>query len=1117
MTRRLRISDLAKIAVPEQPAISPDGSRVAYVLRTQDIEADRPDTSLWQVGTDGSEPVRLTQGPADSTPVWSPDGSRLAFLRATDGPAQVWLLPASAGEATQLTELPLGAGRPTWSPDGSRIAFAAPVDTAASIDGSDASNLPIVADRVDYQADGAGYLRQMRSHLHVVDLSDKSCQQVTEGNWHAGEPDWSPDGTHLAFTAGMADDADLNLVVPVHQVDVSGTWATPRLVGFADGVAGLATWTADGSELLVIGSDTGPTGQAGLFRLPVGGAESVPAAELLNLAGPLDRNVMAGGPAYPGATPQLVDDGRTVLFCVRDRGCTHLYRAGIESGEPELVLGGADQVVSGASAAGGTVATVLATGTSLGEIVTVDLATGEHTVRTEHGADLSDVRWFARESRDFTISDGTVVQGWLMRDPEQSGPRPLLLDVHGGPHNAWNGAADDMHLYHQELVARGWNVLLLNPRASDGYGAEFLTATVGAWGTGDAADFLEPLDTLVAEGIADRDHLAVSGYSYGGFMTCYLTSRDDRFAAAVAGGVCADLNSLAGTSDAGHLLAAYELDAPTRHPSAQLDEMSPFSKVTDVTTPTLVVQGAADIRCPIGQAQQWFSALREQGVPTKLVLYPGGWHLFPVNGRPSHRLDFNERIVDWLEQYGGTGAHRPKLDQAHWQRRLSELAQRHKVPGAQLGIIRLGEHQDDLVEAVTGVLNVDTGAEVSSDSIFQIGSISKVWTATVAMQLVDEGKLSLDAPVQEVLTELDLSDPEVTKKVTLRHLLTHTSGIDGDIFTDTGRGDDCLSKYVELLGDAAQNHPLGLTWSYCNSGFSMIGLMIERVTGQTWDAAIRERLFTPLGLKRTVTLPEEVLLHGAAVGHVGEGDEPAKVAPVSFLPRSVGPAGLITSTVGEVLAFARMHLLGGVTPDGTRVLQPETAALMQEQHAELPDKDTLGDSWGLGWIRFGWSGHRLFGHDGNTIGQSAFLRVLPEQNVAVALLTNGGNTRDLYQDLYREIFEEVAGIEMQQPLAPPAEPVEVDITPWLGTYHRESMTVEVSADDEGPHLKVTLSGPVAETMEDPTEEARLVPVDTDLFTMRLPGVETWTPVTFYRPDGQRRYIHFGARATPEVS
>lgn len=305
--------------------------------------------------------------------------------------------------------------------------------------------------------------------------------------------------------------------------------------------------------------------------------------------------------------------------------------------------------------------------------------------------------------------------------------------------------------------------------------------------------------------------------------------------------------------------------------------MSPFSRVDQVRTPTLVVHGADDLLCPAGQAQQWFSALRERGVPARLVLYPGAPHEFVLDGRPSHRIDFNERVVEWVEQYAN---HRgPRIDAAHWQRRLAVLAERHHVPGAALGILRLRPgREDELAEAAHGVLNVDTGVQATTDSVFQIGSISKVWTTTVVMRLVDEGLLDLDAPVADVLPELRLSDPDVTKQVTVRHLLTHTSGIDGDVFTDTGRGDDCLEKYVALLADVAQNHPLGVTWSYCNSGFSLVGRVIEKLTGSTWDAAMRERLFTPLGLRHTGTLPEEALLHRAATGHTGT-TEPVR-APV---------------------------------------------------------------------------------------------------------------------------------------------------------------------------------------------------------------------------------------------
>ncbi|QUQ63973.1 serine hydrolase [Kutzneria sp. CA-103260] len=1105
MTRRLRIADLTAVATPEKPVLSPDGRQIMYVLRTQDTDADRVISALWRVDTAGGEPVWLTRGPGDSAPAWSPDGTRVAFLRAADGPGQLWVLPANGGEPVQLSTLPLGAGRPVWSPDGKSLAFTAPVDIAAN----SVASKPIVTDRLNFQADGVGFLGTMRAHVHVLDVATGDCRQVTEGDWNAGEPAWSPDGDRLAFAAAMGEDVDLDLRAGVYVLDVTDRRNRPVLAGFDTGVAGAVGWTADGQALLVAGNADGPVGQSGLFRLPVSGV-----AELTNLAESLDRNVMTGAPGYPGGLPQLADSGTSVLFCVRDRGCTHLYRVGVDGGTPDLVLGGDDCVVSALSVAGDTAAVVLSTATSFGEVVTVDLTTGVETVRTKHGDNLADVEWFAREAREFTISDGTVVHGWLIRDPERTGPVPLLLDIHGGPHNAWNGAADDVHLYHQELVARGWAVLLLNPRGSDGYGEAFYTAAIGAWGEADAKDFLEPLDTLVTEGIADPRRLAVAGYSYGGFMTCYLTSRDNRFAAAVAGGVVSDLSSMAGTSDMGHYLAQHELNVLSWRDGDRLATLSPITKVADVRTPTLVIQGTNDVRCPIGQAEQWHAALRERGVPTRLVLYPGGAHLVIVNGPPSHRIDFNNRVVDWVERYAGdaTGPRPARLDQGHWQRRLAVLAERHRLPGAQLGILQLGNGDDDLVEAAYGVLNVDTGVEATTDSLFQIGSITKVWTATVAMQLVDEGKLNLDTPVVEVLPELRLSDPDVTKQLTLRHLLTHTSGIDGDVFTDTGRGDDCLEKYVGLLGDVAQNHPLGATWSYCNSGFTLAGRMIEKVTGVSWDAALRERLFKPLGLTHTVTLPEEALLFRAAVGHVGE-TEPTR-APVWTLPRSAGPAGLVTSTVADVLAFARLHLSGGLAADGTRLLSKESVAEMATMQADLPDKFSLGDSWGLGWIRFDFSGHRVIGHDGNTVGQAAFLRILPEQGLAVTLLTNGSTARDLYEDLFREIFAEVADVALPRPLTPPETPVEADITPWLGTYERASVRLDVL---DGPVLRMTATGQLAEILGGEPMELPMTAVGPDLFVVRRPETGTWTPVTFYTLPGGAKYLHHGVRATPKVS
>ncbi|WP_120004823.1 serine hydrolase domain-containing protein [Nesterenkonia muleiensis] len=464
------------------------------------------------------------------------------------------------------------------------------------------------------------------------------------------------------------------------------------------------------------------------------------------------------------------------------------------------------------------------------------------------------------------------------------------------------------------------------------------------------------------------------------------------------------------------------------------------------------------------------------------------------------------------------------INASHWEDRLKALAEKHQVPGAQLGILRLaGDEfgngdQEELISVAHGYLNAPAKIDATPAGVFQIGSVTKVWTATVAMQLVEEGLITLDTPIIEVLPELQLADMEVARQITLRHLLVHTSGLDGDVFTDTGRGDDVLEKYVALLKDQTQNHPIGETWSYCNAGFSLAGRVIEVLTGSSWEESMRQRLFKPLGLKSTVTLPEEALLHPVAVGHV-DGEDGQQVAPIWGLPRSVGPAGLITATAADVLEFARMHLTGGVAADRTRLLSAEAVAEMASPQAELPDSHSLGDSWGLGWIRFDWNGHRLIGHDGNTIGQAAFLRLLPERGLAVTLLTNGGKTRDLYMDLYREIFEELVGVQMSAPFAPPTDG-ESDITPYLGVYERASVRMEVlPAQKEGGHavLRTTPKGPIAEMAERKVEDYELVPVSQGLYATRPEGFETWMAVTFYALDSGAEYVHFGARATPKVA
>lgn len=1145
VTRPLRLADVAAVQLPCEPSIAPDGRTVVYVLRTTDVAADRDQRQLWAVraGDDGwGQPRALTHGENDRAPAMAPQGDRVAFLRGTSSP-QLHLLPLHGGEARRLTDLPEGAGSPVWSPDGERIAFTAPVrlgaptgPIAAGKSGEEPDgqpdrashgvtdkheHAPIRITRLGYKSDGSGHLGPMRSHVHVLDVETGQVRQVTDGDWHAGAPAWSPDGTRLAFAGAPEDDADLTSRSSPFVLDLDGG-GPPRRVGDGLGAAGPLLWTVDGSALLVAGQARVVPGHTALLRMDVDTGPSHEADPVVDLAGPLDRNVMPGGPGYPGGLPQLTRDGRSVAFCIRDAGCSHAYLAAVDgSSPPSPLLTGDDVVVSGLSLATGAdvAAVVVADPTTYGEIALLPLGGGALIRLTRHTAtSLPDVELFRPQPRTFTVHDGTQVHGWVLRDPTAPTPGPLLLDMHGGPHNAWSPAVDAAHAYHQVLAARGWTVLILNPRGSDGYGEEFLTAAVGRWGLADERDLLDPLDELVADGLADPARLALTGYSYGGYLTCWLTGRTDRFAAAIAGGVVADLTSMWGTSDVGPAMGALEWPDPFTQ-AQELSVTSPWSHVGSVSTPTLLLHGQADQRCPVGQAEQWFAALRTARVPTELVLYPGGSHLFILDGRPSHRADYNRRIIDWTEQYVSTKTASSPLDQQHWQQRLEELAARHGVVGASLAIRRLADSGDDeLMEAATGVLNKSTGDPATTDSVFQIGSISKVWTTTLVMQLVEEGRLTLDTPIVELLPGLHLGDPDVTKKLTMRHLLTHTSGIDGDVFTDTGRGDDCLEKYVTALGDVAQNHPLGATWSYCNAGFVLAGRIVEVLTGKTWDAVLRERIIEPLGLRYTSTLPEEAILHRVAVGHISpEPEQEPKVAPTFLMPRSLGPAGLISATARDVTSFARLHLREGLASDGTRVLSAASTADMQAHQADLPDKYTLGDSWGLGWIRFDWNGERLYGHDGSTFGQNAYLKVLPSQGLAVALLTNGGHTTDLYHDLYREIFAEVAGVSMPEQLTPPSDPPSLELGPYVGRYERSSVTTEVFEHDGGLVLRVTPTGSIAEASGATVEELTLHPVRQDLFVTQPPEQESWMPVTFYRLADGSEYVHYGARAQPKRS
>ena len=453
------------------------------------------------------------------------------------------------------------------------------------------------------------------------------------------------------------------------------------------------------------------------------------------------------------------------------------------------------------------------------------------------------------------------------------------------------------------------------------------------------------------------------------------------------------------------------------------------------------------------------------------------------------------------------------LNAANWTARLNEIATEARVPGAALGIWADGQE----ILAASGELNTATKVCVTADSLFQVGSITKLWTATMIMQLVDEGQLSLDTTVAEALPGARLGPGDIGGQVTVRHLLTHTSGIDGDVFTDTGRGDDCVERYVGLLAETPSVFTPGAAYSYCNSGFVVLGRIIEILDGQSWDESLRARLVGPLGITRTVTLPEEAILHRAAVGHRRCG------TPVDVwnLPRGVGPAGLITAAAGDLLAFARLHLDGGVTAEGKRVISESSVAAMQLAGAVIPEFSVPGSAVGLGWRLSRWGDRTIIGHDGDTIGQSAYLRIDPEAGVAACLLTNATESETLYRQVFSEVFGTLTGATMPEsprPFAAPPDGAAPGLERHAGRYQRASRQFDVSVRDGQLRMVLTMTGNLAALIASEPEDLLLHPADSSgtRFVLRSRDDEPWVPLSFGQLGDGTPYLYLGGRVTPRT-
>jgi CubicO group peptidase (beta-lactamase class C family) len=459
-------------------------------------------------------------------------------------------------------------------------------------------------------------------------------------------------------------------------------------------------------------------------------------------------------------------------------------------------------------------------------------------------------------------------------------------------------------------------------------------------------------------------------------------------------------------------------------------------------------------------------------------------------------------------------------DQQTLQERVSEAAERLAVPGVAVGVYHAGEEH----YAFHGVTSLENPLPVDEHTLFQFGSTGKTFTATAIMRLVDQGRVELDAPVRRYLPELKLKDEDVVRQVTVLQLLNHTAGWSGDVFDNTGDGDDALARYVELMADVEQVTPLGAEVSYNNASLSIAGRIIERVTGKTFEQAIKELIFEPLGLDHCFFFPNEIMTRRFVVGHNQQADGSITVARPWAMARSGNPAGGISSNAGDLIAWARFHLGDGRAPDGTEVLPEKLLQQMQEATVETPGS-ALGDAIGISWMLRDVEGVRIVGHGGDTMGQHSTFEMVPERQFAITGLTNcGPNGNQLLEEVGRWALEAYIGLVERDP-----EPLTLDdeqLADYAGTYETIAATAFITLDGKGGlELKAEIKPETLAKLVDEGEE----PPDSPPFPLGiLPGPGDRYIVTdgpakgmkgyFVRnPEGGVQSVHVGGRLATKVA
>ena len=446
----------------------------------------------------------------------------------------------------------------------------------------------------------------------------------------------------------------------------------------------------------------------------------------------------------------------------------------------------------------------------------------------------------------------------------------------------------------------------------------------------------------------------------------------------------------------------------------------------------------------------------------------------------------------------------------HFEAYVDQFRKRYNAPALSVAVW----HNHKLYQAASGILNMATGVEATTDSIFQIASITKVFTASLVMQLVEEGRVDLNCPVKQYLRDFQLADSELSNSITVAQLLDHTSGIPGDYFGDSSYTQpNALARYVDRCSLLGSVHPPGECYSYSNAAYVIAGRLIEVVLGINWYDAIEERIFKPLGMSHAVVHPSQVMRYRVAMGHEPDPEQTNswRLTAQCYLPIGTAPCGAVmTMSASDLIRFAKVHLNQGRTDAGEQWLNPESIKLMQQCRVGLPPYSYMfGTGWGLGWQLTEIDGTTLIGHGGGGMGQKSLLQLFPQQQVAIAALHNCSNG-NLLPDLLQELTAELVGITL--PVTQPSveKLSERELEKFTGTYESIGGTVCFAIDRN--ELVATFSDKVL----GPTTHYQLKWIEGSNFITYLESGERAGNITFLDTDNQGapEYLYMMGRLMP---